>query len=1095
MAESDLSLLFRFRGDPSGAVKAAAETRAAVNQLRQSFGPQLTQTVTVANKAFSSLSDNLNVFVAQRVPLIGGAFVRISEGLRTLGTESPKTEKAINSVAKSIEKISVQSGKSIPQIATFLKSFIQIEGQADRNKEAVDFFGVSLARKLTPELEKAGVALAKVSTESAGAGSAMAGMAGPIGIVVAALVIEIAAVVALTNALFNLAKQTADTEGKLIDLSQQTGVSVETLNALDIILSKVGGNLDSATQSLIAFQRNLADSQDESSKSAKAFQRLGVDTSDTETALRATLKALAAMPEGFRQTDLAAQLFGARGGKQFLAALKETNGDIDKAVESIGDLARITTEQAKLSDEFNDKLRDLQLLLRGITLLLGREVIPFALSALRDTEDLIKKNEEAFQALAIVVKLVASLVATPLKAGLIAANETLKQMKPALLVIVELYERLAAAVQLVTNRIPNVDPNAIPKQSTAQIDKIDLKREDIAGAGIFRKQEDLDRLKAALANELEALQDSIEDREQAFQAESEDLRRELEKRQIEFKKYIETSKAKNQERLQKTLADLETERTAVKRALDQRAIDENEHAKRIRQIDNQVRDARRAAAKEQQRLDDEVAAHERKQLEATTEVLRATIDAQLRIAEIGDQQREASIRALAAMRVKSEEDAEREILKIKLDAIDREKARLETEVKATGSIQDPEEQLKVRARLNLELRVLAAERTTIEQDGERDVEAARQRDLANERRFADELQAIAERIRDIERDTAREVIRLMVLNFASRKDIIRAQLKEDLKEEDERHRRETEIINQEKQETEERIKTLEGYLKNLKVGTAAEIEQYNRLVEALEKLRIKRDELDAQKDAEDRRHKTRTEAETEDAQRKIDLAGPGGGILEGLTTGQLADMQKGIDTFSNTARVALSAVGVAFNQLGQAAGEAVKAFVLFGTAGGSFRKFAAEVLASLAQMAIVKAIFEAAEGLAMLALTYFTGNPKYAASAGFHFASAAAYGAIGGVAALAGRSVAGDIFKPKGATGGGGADSSQGGPQQINPLTLGRNQPQAPNQLQPQIIEHRHTLSIRVDDSEFGKAVSAHLGKEWRNGGKIRELVLNDADI
>lgn len=1042
MAEPDLSLLFRLRGDSSGAVKATAETRAAVNQLRQSFGPQLTQSITVANNAVGSITSSLRGFGSQ-VPVVGPVVAGLTRNVDALGLSSVNTGSGVQGLTRSL-----------------------------------------------------------------------GGLAG-----IAALAAT-GAIIATSRALADVLEKSSQLGGEIFDLTQKTGLSAERITALKFAADQSGGSIEKFSTGIKNLSLEIANANKGSEEAAEKLKRLGIDPKkaifDLDAALSKALQTIAKAPPGIAQMTLAADAFGKRIGPELIPTIVSFDGNLDALTERAKGLGLTLTDlEAKELDDFGDALDTIKTQATLLAARFSAQVAPEIVDALRRISEGAGKNRSAIeewgQGFAEVMR-GARVIAQSEAARIVGElSNIVIQFQPLFLLLkgvralgaqsrgedpAEDFFGPGGAARGGRRSLPGTPEHRAAQARAAQREDLEkflksLEESDTGSA--------LNKAKEALANQLDALRDSIGDRQQAFQAETEDLRRELSKREIDFNEYIKTAQAKNKERLAATLADLQTERNAVKQAQDQGTIDASEAAKKNRQIDNQERDARRAATKEQQRLDDEVAAHERKQLEATTEVLRATIDAQLRIAEIGDQQREASIRALAAMRVKSEEDAEREILKIKLDAIDREKARLETEVKATGSIQDPEEQLKVRARLNLELRVLAAERTTIEQDGERDVEAARQRDLANERRFADELQAIAERIRDIERDTAREVIRLMVLNFASRKDIIRAQLKEDLKEEDERHRRETEIINQEKQETEERIKTLEGYLKNLKVGTAAEIEQYNRLVEALEKLRIKRDELDAQKEAEDRRHKTRTEAETEDAQRKIDLAGPGGGILEGLTTGQLADMQKGIDTFSNTARVALSAVGVAFNQLGQAAGEAVKAFVLFGTAGGSFRKFAAEVLASLAQMAIVKAIFEAAEGLAMLALTYFTGNPKYAASAGFHFASAAAYGAIGGVAALAGRSVAGDIFKPKGATGGGGADSSQGGPQQINPLTLGRNQPQAPNQLQPQlqpqIIEHRYTLSIRVDDSEFGKAVSAHIGKEWRNGGKIRELVLNDADI
>ena len=125
-----------------------------------------------------------------------------------------------------------------------------------------------------------------------------------------------------------------------------------------------------------------------------------------------------------------------------------------------------------------------------------------------------------------------------------------------------------------------------------------------------------------------------------------------------------------------------------------------------------------------------------------------------------------------------------------------------------------------------------------------------------------------------------------------------------------------------------------------------------------------------------------------------------------------------------------------FMQIGQAVGAVVKNFVLFGTAGTSFRKFAAEVIASVAQMAATKAVFEVAEGLAALALFWFTNNPKFMKAATGHFVAAAAYGAIAGVAAVAGRAVAGDSFsQAAGASTGGNTGVGQGQSQNNNYTT------------------------------------------------------------
>ncbi|HEU4796951.1 MAG TPA: hypothetical protein VFT02_15045, partial [Pyrinomonadaceae bacterium] len=107
-----------------------ADSRAAVNQLRQSFGNQLVQSLNLTNETFSGLQDNLQNFVAQRVPLIGGAVVRISDGLRQVSGDSSKTDKALANVARSVQSIATQSGKSVPQITAFLAKYSQLEGQS-----------------------------------------------------------------------------------------------------------------------------------------------------------------------------------------------------------------------------------------------------------------------------------------------------------------------------------------------------------------------------------------------------------------------------------------------------------------------------------------------------------------------------------------------------------------------------------------------------------------------------------------------------------------------------------------------------------------------------------------------------------------------------------------------------------------------------------------------------------------------------------------------------------------------------------------------------------------------------------------------------
>ena len=136
-----------------------------------------------------------------------------------------------------------------------------------------------------------------------------------------------------------------------------------------------------------------------------------------------------------------------------------------------------------------------------------------------------------------------------------------------------------------------------------------------------------------------------------------------------------------------------------------------------------------------------------------------------------------------------------------------------------------------------------------------------------------------------------------------------------------------------------------------------------------------------------------------------------------------------LDKFSergNAAAIAgIEVLTSAFSGLGQAIGEVVSAWVLYGSAGQSVRQVTAQILAGIAQQAAVKAVFELAEGFAALALAFF-GMPNAGPSATAHFTAAAIYGGIAGIAAVAGRAVAGDSFKQQTANGGAGATASSG---------------------------------------------------------------------
>ncbi|MBK8468086.1 MAG: hypothetical protein IPL32_19915 [Chloracidobacterium sp.] len=129
-----------------------------------------------------------------------------------------------------------------------------------------------------------------------------------------------------------------------------------------------------------------------------------------------------------------------------------------------------------------------------------------------------------------------------------------------------------------------------------------------------------------------------------------------------------------------------------------------------------------------------------------------------------------------------------------------------------------------------------------------------------------------------------------------------------------------------------------------------------------------------------------------------------------------------------------------FGSMASAIGQSIAAWALYGDSiGASLQKATAAILANLAAQAITQAVWETAQGFAMLALSLF-GNPGAGAAAVAHFQAAAIYATIGAGAALGAKAVGGG---GKGAASGGGSGSGSSYDPNAGPSTYSRVSPDA----------------------------------------------------
>jgi hypothetical protein len=201
----------------------------------------------------------------------------------------------------------------------------------------------------------------------------------------------------------------------------------------------------------------------------------------------------------------------------------------------------------------------------------------------------------------------------------------------------------------------------------------------------------------------------------------------------------------------------------------------------------------------------------------------------------------------------------------------------------------------------------------------------------------------------------------------------------------------------------------------------------------------------------------------------------GVGIIEAATAGLKAAFEE------------LRTIGLdAFGSLAQGIGSLVQNYVLLGTTGpAALRKLLAATLAQIAAESAVKAIYWTAQGIVDL---FF--NPARAAA---DFTAAALFASIAGVSALAGRAVAGDLFKPQSSGGAGAGGTGSNG--ELNPLNLARNAgPGAQQQIIP-IIQPIVKVEIVPNGSKFDDAITAHYIDDHNNAGPMREIRNNDGNL
>jgi lambda family phage tail tape measure protein len=184
------------------------------------------------------------------------------------------------------------------------------------------------------------------------------------------------AAVAVTGGVVALAKSAIDLADDMRDLSQRTGVGVETLGQFKVAAELSGSSLEGVANGLKFLNKNLVAAATGGEGAAAAFRTIGVATTEADGTLRKADKVFldiadqfARMREGPEKAALAMKVLG-KAGDELIPILNLGSKEIQRFGLGIG------PDFADKADAFNDQLGIMKAQTTVLTVQIGSALLP-----------------------------------------------------------------------------------------------------------------------------------------------------------------------------------------------------------------------------------------------------------------------------------------------------------------------------------------------------------------------------------------------------------------------------------------------------------------------------------------------------------------------------------------------------------------------------------------------------------------------------------------------------------------------------------------------------------------------------------------------
>lgn len=179
-----------------------------------------------------------------------------------------------------------------------------------------------------------------------------------------------------------LVKGAIDAADNLRDMSQKTGIAVETLNGLAFAAGQAGGNLESMVAAAGKLNKSIVEAAGGNRDVGEAFSKLGISVRDASGQLKSADVVMAEVADKFKgyadgpqKVAIALRIFG-KAGADMIPVLNDGGDSMRENIEYAKKYSGVTQELAEASDNFNDSLGKLAIQQKGFGNAMATALLP-----------------------------------------------------------------------------------------------------------------------------------------------------------------------------------------------------------------------------------------------------------------------------------------------------------------------------------------------------------------------------------------------------------------------------------------------------------------------------------------------------------------------------------------------------------------------------------------------------------------------------------------------------------------------------------------------------------------------------------------------